>query len=326
MPRYIGPAPEWAPQELLWIGFPAIPAEWGDAFEPARGEIAAFARAVAESGQHTNLLCNSEADAAIARDLAGDAVEVRVVPLGDVWLRDTGPITTGTGSDRRAQIFRFNGWGGKYLMPGDAELGERLATNHALPVEKRDWVLEGGAVDWDGAGRLVTTEQCLLNPNRNPLMSREDVEQGLRDALGVRDILWLVEGLVADHTDGHVDNLARWVAPGRLLVPQPTGDDDPNTQIYADAHQRAAAAGVDVVTLPSPGRYEVDGEVAPASHMNFAITERLIVVPAYGTGTDDAAVARLAELFPDRRVVALPARALLAGGGSFHCCSMHLPR
>ncbi len=322
----LGPVPEWGPQELLWIGFPAIRAEWGDAFEPARGEIAAFARAVAESGQRTILLCNSEDDASVARCLTGDAVELRVVQIGDVWLRDTGPITRGSGSERRAQIFGFNGWGGKYLMPGDAELGERLAAQHDLPADLHDWVLEGGAIDWDGAGALVTTEQCLLNPNRNPDLTRDEVEARLREDLGVRDILWLGEGLIADHTDGHVDNLARWVAPGRLLLPEPTGEDDPNAAIYADARARAEAAGVAVVTLPSPGRYAIDGAVSPASHMNFAITNALVVMPAYGTGTDDAAAARLAELFPDRRVLALAAEALLAGGGSFHCCSMQLPR
>lgn len=321
------PLPEWAPHERVWIGFPALRHEWGDAFDRAREQIAGFASAIADKGrgETVHLVCASEADAAIALTLADSAVDVIVEPLGDVWLRDTAPVITGTGTARRAADFRFNGWGGKYLMPGDEDVGVRLATRFGFPCDAHDWVLEGGGIDWDGAGLCVTTEQCLLNPNRNPGLSRADIEARLHAALGFTRILWLGEGLGGDHTDGHVDNLARWIAPGLLMLPEASGADDPNVAIYEDARRRAEAFGIDIVTIPSPGRFEIDGVALPASYMNFTIGNRVIAMPAYGTPYDAAAAAVLAECFPDRRIAALPSDAILAGGGSFHCTSQQVP-
>jgi agmatine deiminase len=322
-----GPQPEWARHERTWIGFPAIRDEWGDAFDAARVQIAGFAQAIADggAGEVVHIVCNSARDAAIARDLVSDHVDVLVEPLGDVWLRDTAPIITSSGADRRAADFRFNGWGHKYLMPGDQDIGQRLAARFGFPRDPHDWVLEGGGIDWDGAGRIVTTEQCLLNPNRNPGADKSDVERWLKKALGVQDILWLGDGLHGDHTDGHVDNLARFVAPGRLLLPVASGTDDPNAATYADAHARAAAWDVEVVSIPSPGRVELDGEALPASYMNFFIGNTVVAMPAYGTPHDDAAAAVLADCFPDRRIVPLPSIAILSGGGSFHCTSQQVP-
>lgn len=322
-----GPQPEWAHHERVWIGFPAIRAEWGDAFDRAREQIAGFAAAVADggAGELVHLVCNDEADAALARLLAGPDVEVIVEPLGDVWLRDTAPVITGSGKGRRGVDFRFNGWGGKYLMPGDTDVGARLAARFGFPRDGEDWVLEGGAIDWDGAGAVVTTAQCVLNPNRNPGMTQAAFEQRLGTALGFTRFLWLGDGLLNDHTDGHVDNLARFVGANRLLLQHASGADDPNAAAYADAEARARAAGFDVVTMPSPGRVIVDGEIVPASHMNFYIGNSVIALPVYGTAYDADAVAALQACFPDRRVVALPSDAILAGGGSFHCTSQQVP-
>ncbi|MCU0729079.1 MAG: agmatine deiminase family protein [Sphingopyxis sp.] len=322
------PLPEWAPHERVWIGFPAIRDEWGDAFDDARVQIAAFARAVADDGrgETVNLVCNTADDAQIAANLAGPTVETIVEPIGDVWLRDTAPIVTGHGTTRRAADFAFNGWGGKYLMPGDSDIGARLAARRSFARDAHAMILEGGGIDWDGTGLCVTTEQCLLNPNRNPGMDRHDIERVLADALGFARILWLGDGLVNDHTDGHVDNLARWVGPGRLLLPQASGDDDPNAAIYADALHRAQTfGGIDIDTIPSPGRVVAGGEAIPASYMNFYIGNSVVVMPAYGVTHDDDAAERLAELFPTRRIVALPSNAILAGGGSFHCTSQQVP-
>lgn len=332
VPTYAGPVPEWAPHERLWIGFPAIRAEWGDAFDGARAQIAAFAAAIADDGrgETVHLVCNGDGDAAIARQLADDAggasVDVLVEPLGDVWLRDTAPIITGTGAARRAADFAFNGWGGKYLMPGDANIGARLANRFAFPRDRQAMILEGGGIDWDGAGLCVTTEQCLLNPNRNPAMGRAEIEAVLHDALGFTRILWLGDGLLGDHTDGHVDNLARFVAEGVLLLPRASGAEDPNAAIYADAMRRAEAFGIDIVTIPSPGRVEVAGEAVPASYMNFLIGNTTIAMPAYGMAHDNEAAQILADCFPDRRIVPLASDHILAGGGSFHCTSQQVPR
>lgn len=319
--------PEWAPHERVWIGFPALREEWGDAFDAARTEIADFARAVAAdgAGEVVHVIAANPADARIAAELAGPHVDVQVEPLGDVWLRDTGPIITGAGAARRAADFRFNFWGGKYFMPGDEDIGARLAARFGFPVDAHNLVLEGGAIDWDGAGRVVTTEQCLLNPNRNPGASRADVERWLRRALSVQQILWLGDGLHGDHTDGHIDNLARFVGPARLLLPVASGADDPNSAVYADARHRAAGWEVEIVPIPSPGRVIIDGETVPASYMNFYIGNRVVAMPAYGTAWDAAAASVLAGCFPDRRIVPLPSKAILSGGGSFHCTSQQVP-
>ncbi len=317
--------PEWHPQQWLWVGFPHDPVEWPGFLGRAQEQIAQFASAVADSGQPVRLVVRDEANAARARALCSAAVTLEVRRYGDVWLRDTGPLVVQDGVRQVARRFGFNGWGGKYLMDGDQEIGAELATSAGLPVEGCDWVLEGGALDGDGTGLVATTEQCLLNPNRNPALSRGEIEARLGLDLGYDRVLWLGDGLINDHTDGHVDNLARFVAPGVLALPRATGADDPNAAIYADAKARAEAFGVEVREVPSPGRVETDGRIEPASYMNFCITSRLVVVPTYGTAHDADGVAAIAELFPDRDVVGILADAVLAGGGSFHCASQQMP-
>jgi len=318
--------PEWHPQDWLWIGFPHEAEEWPGFLGRAQEQIAAFASAVADSGQEVRLIVRDAANAARARALCSAAVTLESRAYGDIWLRDTGPLVLLDGSgNRRAQRFGFNGWGGKYLMPGDESIGAELAASAALPLATADWVLEGGALDVDGSGLVVTTEQCLLNPNRNPQLSRADIEARLAADLGLSRVLWLGDGLINDHTDGHVDNLARFVAPGVLALPRATGANDPNAAIYADAKARAEASGVTVREVPSPGRIEREGRIEPASYMNFAITSKLVAVPIYGSPHDADGVAAIAALFPEREVVGIMADAVLAGGGSFHCASQQMP-
>ena len=318
--------PEWAPQDWLWIGFPHDPVEWPDVLPRAQEQIAAFASAVAESGQEVRLLVRDEANEARARALVGGKVVLERRVYGDVWLRDTGPlVVTDAVGTRVGRRFGFNGWGEKYLMDGDQTIGAELAHDAGLGVTVADWILEGGALDGDGTGLVATTEQCLLNPNRNPQLSRGEIEQRLARDLGFDRVLWLRDGLINDHTDGHVDNLARFVAPNVLALPVATGADDPNAAIYADARARAQAFGVTVRDVPSPGRIETDGRVEPASYMNFTVTSRLVVVPTFGSPHDADGVAAIAALFPDRDTVGLPGDAVLAGGGGFHCSSQQMP-
>ena len=317
--------PEWAPQDWLWIGFPHAAEEWPGYLERAQEQMAAFANAVAQSGQEVRLLVRDEANAARARELVSSAVTLEQRVFGDIWLRDTGPLVVSDGKARTAMRFGFNGWGGKYEMPGDETIGAEIAKDAGLAVEQCDWVLEGGAIDGDGTGLVATTEQCLLNPNRNSHLTREEIEMRLMRDLGYSRILWLGEGLINDHTDGHVDNLARFVGPNRIAVPVATGADDPNADIYADCRARAHAAGVEVADIPSPGRMERDGRVEPASYANFAITSHLVVVPTFGSPHDADGVAAIAALFPDRDTVGLPGDAVLAGGGGFHCASQQMP-
>ena len=318
--------PEWAEQELLWIGFPHDVAEWIDGATIARAqeEIAAFANAVAESGQAVRLVVRDAANEMRARDLVGGAVALHRHEYGDIWLRDTGPLVVAGDGTRVARRFGFNGWGGKFEMAGDRTVGAALAGEAGLPVETCDWVLEGGAIDGDGTGLVVTTAQCLLNPNRNPQLSQEEIERKLAENLGFDRVLWLGDGLLGDHTDGHVDNLARFVAPGELVIPDP-GEGDPNAAVYADARARAEAFGLTVHRVPSPGLVSDGDQAEPASYMNFVVTNALVVVPTYGVPQDDAAVDAIGALFPHRTAIGLPADAVLAGGGSFHCASQQLP-
>ena len=320
------PKAEWAPHQAVWIGFPSDAELWLADLKPAQEEVAAFARAIhAEgNGEQVWLVASHEDAAAVARKLAPFATVI-VEPFGDIWLRDTGPIILGSGGERRAQGFRFNGWGRKYELPGDDTVGARIAGHSGFSYRQADWVLEGGAIDHDGSGVVVTTEQCLLNPNRNPAMSRDQVEQALGKDVGFERVVWLGQGLANDHTDGHVDNLARFVGPGQIAIPEPAAD-DPNKDVYRDAAERLRSAGLDVVTLPSPGKIEnEDGDIVPASYMNFYIGNAAVVVPQYGAANDRAAVEAVQALFPDRVAIGLRADHILTGGGSFHCISQQVP-
>ena len=318
------PKPEWAAHKAVWIGFPSHPELWELDLEPARDEVTKFAEAVhgEGKGEQVLLVAADEEAAVAARQRAGDFARVMVQPFGDVWLRDTGPIIRGDGA---AADFRFNGWGGKYDLPGDDDVGVRLAQARGKRIERFHWVLEGGAIDGDGTGLVVTTEQCLLNRNRNGAMGKSELEELLLRDLGYDEVLWLGDGLLNDHTDGHVDNLARFVGPRTLAIPE-ASDNDPNWQVYQRAAQRAAShEAIEIVRLPSPGRVLRDEEIVPASYMNFYIGNACVVVPLYGTENDQPAVEAIAALFPNRKTVGIRADHILTGGGSFHCISQQIP-
>ena len=317
---------EWAKHDWVWIGFPSHADLWLDDLEPAREEVVAFALAVHAdgTGEEVRLVAADAAAAQAARQLAPPGIGVIEQAFGDIWLRDTGPLILRDEARRSAASFRFNGWGGKYQLEGDDSIGLRLAETGTFAAHRHDWILEGGAIEVDGTGLLVTTEQCLLNTNRNSELGKQQVEERLRANLGIAHILWLGNGLLHDHTDGHVDNLARFVGEGRLAIPEPT-EDDPNAAVYQDARARAEAFGLVVATVPSPGRVIRDGEIVPASYMNFYIGNAAVVVPIYGAANDEAAVATIGSLFPDRAVVGLRADHILTGGGSFHCISQQVP-
>jgi agmatine deiminase len=319
---------EWAAHDAVWIGFPHMADEWSGHIDAARLDIAAFANAVHDEGrgEEVRVVVNDAEQAALAASMVQDGVKVIVHPIGDIWLRDTGPIISGTGAARRAQNFQFNWWGNKFVMPGDQEIGGVLAETTGFPIDEQPIVLEGGGIDVDGTGLCVTTEECLLNVNRNPSLTREDIEANLKASLGIERMLWLGDGLVGDHTDGHVDNLARFVGENLLALPVAAGEDDPNAHIYADARARTLAfGGIDIFDLPSPGRVEIDGELVAASYMNFYIGNSVIVVPTYDVPNDQPAMDALAKAFPTRRIVGVPALGIIAGGGSFHCSSQQLP-
>jgi len=316
------PPAEWAPQRALFTAFPSHADLWQQDLAPARLEVAAMVRQLAKSVPVQLLADGAEAVAA-ARSAVGVAADIHDIPFGDIWLRDTGPIFT---APDRAVRFRFNGWGGKYDLPRDDTVGAEIARLANAEVAQVEAILEGGAIEMDGGGLLLTTEQCLLNANRNPGWTRKDAEQLLRHALGIRRVVWLGDGLLNDHTDGHIDNLARFVAPGAVAVPESWTADDPNREVFEDAAARVRAAGLVPVFVPSVGRHEVDGEIIPASHMNWIVANGQVVVPLYGGPSDERALSAIRRLFPRHLVTGLPANHILTGGGSFHCITQQVPK
>jgi len=326
---------EWSPHRAIWLGFPSHEELWEDNLAPAQAEAAALARALAgPGGERVRVMVCGGAAAEAAQSLIGPAKHVELVrgDFGDIWLRDTGPIFSGEGEGFRASGFRFNGWGGKYILEGDDTVADQIAAAAGAPLAMNDFVLEGGALDHDGFGAVLTTRQCLLNPNRNPGWTEEAAEAALAEALGVTQVLWLGDGLANDHTDGHVDNLARFVAPGVVACPIAFGRDDPNADVYdATARQLASLCGprgspLQVARVASPGRVVgEDGEIAPASHMNFIIANSAVIAPIYEETSGGFALDALRSLFPERAVIGLSSRALLTGGGSFHCITQQEP-
>ncbi|MBA3999761.1 agmatine deiminase family protein [Brevundimonas sp.] len=325
---------EWSPHRAMWVGWPSHGELWEENLEPAQAEVEALVRALAGPGREQVRLLVGKAEALDdARARFADVANVEVVDgrFGDIWLRDTGPIFDANGV---AHAFEFNGWGGKYELEHDDTVALQIAAHARAALTPHAFILEGGAVDHDGAGTILTTRQCVLNSNRNADWENEaDAEAALSTSLGAGRVVWLNDGLFNDHTDGHVDNLARFVAPGVVACPVAWGRKDPN----ADAYDHAAAilAGeVDnlgnklrVLRIPSPGLVvDEDEKVIPASHMNFLIANGAVIVPTYGDETAARlACEALATVITDRQIIPLPSLAILSGGGSFHCITQQEP-
>ncbi len=319
--------PEWVPQAAVWVGWPRLPEEWGEDLDGARQEIAAFVRALAHLVPVRIAAGDSDA-ARLARAVCGSGVDVVEIPTGDIWLRDTGPLfghlADGTPT---AAAFAFNGWGGKYDMPGDRETAPALAAREGWPCRGHAPVLEGGALEVDGTGTALTTRSCLLNPNRNG-WDEAAAEAVLRDTLGLTRVVWIEDGLAGDHTDGHIDNVARFIAPGHVVCQAPSAPDDPHARRLDEIARQLAAAGLEVSRIPSPGPVRnAKGVPLPASHMNFLITEGAVLVPVFDEQLGAAACEALAALMPDRHIVPLAATHILrGGGGAFHCMTRDVPR
>lgn len=326
--------PEWAPQKAIWTAWPADPEEWNGDLAAPRRDVTAMIRALAPTNMVRLLVSGVEAEES-AQAAIGDDAAIVPANYGDIWLRDTGPIFARGPEELVALRFKTNGWGGKFDLEGDDLVGDDIARLACVPIERFDFVLEGGAIDHDGEGTILTTRQTLLNDNRNG-WRKADAEDALRDALGAETIIWIDEGLAGDHTDGHVDNIARFVGPARVVCQSPAGGDDPNASVLEAIAARLEAATdaqgrkLEVIRVPSPGRVlNAHGEIAPASHMNFVIANGVVIVPVYGTPTEGAALDALKAVFPKRTVVGLPAFGILgagkAGGGAFHCITREEP-
>jgi agmatine deiminase len=344
---------EFEPHRGCWMLWPERPDNWRADAKPAQAAFAAVAEAIALAEPVT--VGASDAEFERARAQLSPAVRVVELSSDDAWMRDVGPtLVVGGDGERRGVDWRFNAWGGRHgglYSPWDRD--ERVAAK-VLEVEgagryRAPLVLEGGAVHVDGEGTVLTTEECLLNPNRNPDLSREQIERHLLDYLGAEEVLWLGRGVFADETDGHVDNLACFARPGVVLLTWSGDESDPQHEVSLDARRRLEAAvdargrALEVLLLPSPGPLtssaeEVagvemmtgtqprrSGDRLAGSYVNFYLANGRVVMPLLDERHDEEAARILSATFPERDVVGVPAREILLGGGNIHCITQQVP-
>lgn len=325
---------EWEPQASVWLSWPRNPATWPGHFDPVPAEFAQFVRVIAEY-ELVNILAGGREVMEQARSLVGDLKNVVLhdVPTNDSWCRDHGPTFLSRGEQAALVDWEYNAWGGKY-PPFD--LDNQVPRLIAEITGRRRFVpgiiLEGGAIDGNGEGAILTTESCLLNPNRNPPLSREQVGQYLRDYLSAKQVLWLRGGEIAgDDTDGHIDQIARFVGPSTVVV---STCDDPSDDNYGPTQQNLIelqnlrlndGRALEIIPLPLPRPLFCDGQRLPAGYCNFLIINGAVIVPQFGDPADDAAIHTLQPLFPGRDIRGCPSLNLIWGLGSFHCLSQQEP-
>lgn len=329
---------EWHPQSAVLLTWPRPDGDFAALFGAVDRNFIRLARAIAA---HTPLLIVAPPEdaqlGARLRHAGVDPARYTLVPApsDDVWARDHGPITVFRDGRALHRDFRFNGWGGKFAAARDDRITAALETAGALPGARTpvDFELEGGAIDSDGNGTLLTTARCLLAPERNGTVTRAQVEAVLRDTLGAARVLWLEHGgLEGDDTDGHIDTLARFCAPDTIAFQSCENRDDPHyaplqaMQRELEALRRADGAPYRLVPLPLPAAvHDADGRRLPAGYANFLISNGAVLMPTYGDAADAVALERLAAAFPRHRVTGVDCRALIHQYGSLHCVTMQLP-
>jgi agmatine deiminase len=321
--RYPG---EWEPHERTIMGWPCRTSLWGPTLERAYADYAEVANAIADF-EDVTMIAASAHDAQVARSACASRVAIVELPIDDSWLRDSGPIyVVDDKGGRLAVHFGFNAWGEKFPpWDKDAEIGRLIAHELGDEVRQAPLVLEGGSVISDGAGTIVTTEQCLLAPNRNPSLSRGAIEELLADYLGAERLVWLGQGLVEDRdTDGHIDMIAAFVPGGRALV-QTVTDENPNHARCEENLERFADAGIETIGIPFLPYAEVAGERVAVGYLNFYVCNGAVIVPVTGIDFDDEALAIIADAFPGRSVVPVPGATIAYGGGGPHCITQQVP-
>jgi agmatine deiminase len=322
---------EWEPHEACLMAWPTRRELWAGMLDVAEREYAGVANAIA-AFEPVRMVVLPET-AGRARRLLSAEIELVELPLDDSWLRDSGPIfVRGSAGQRAAVDFRFNSWGERFApWDRDAALGERLLDRLGVERIASEMVLEGGSITVDGEGTLITTEQCLLNPNRNPLMGREEIEAELRRTLGAETVIWLPFGHAEDaHTDGHVDGVCTLVAPGVVVV---QSCEDPAHPDYArmranravlDSARDHAGRPLRVIEIPFYPYGDLGGHRTSVSYVNFYVANGAAIVPVAETAIDRLALEILAEAMPGREVVGVPARCIAFGGGGVHCITQQM--
>ncbi len=325
--------PEFGPHRGTLMAWPTRVDLWGRHLDAAKGDYAGVARAVA-AFEPVTMVC-PPGHAAEVRNQCGAGVEPLELPIDDSWMRDNGPIFVTTARGDVAMVhFRFNSWGEKYLpYDKDARLPELLAGALGVRRYEAPMVLEGGSFFVDGDGTLLTTEQCLLQPNRNPDLSRDQIEDHLRDFLGVESFVWLPTGMAGDRdTDGHIDGVAQIVRPGTVMLLRPKDPADPDTPLGEANAERLAASrdargrAIEVREVPVTGSVEVEGYGSVAiPYLNFYLVNGGVILPTGGLPQDEEAAALIGSAFPDREVVGVPGAILSFGGGGPHCITQQIP-
>jgi agmatine deiminase len=322
---------EWAPHEHCWMAWPCRPEVWNGREREAKAAYAAVARAIAGC-ENLTMLARPE-DVAEARAACGAGIEVLAMPLDDSWLRDSGPtFLVDAAGEVAGADWRFNAWGGKFPpWDKDAEVAGKVLAQLGMRAFAAPFVLEGGSIHVDGAGTVITTEQCLLNPNRNPGLGRAEIEANLREWLGISRIIWLGEGLENDHTDGHVDDITCFVRPGVVLTATCADPADTNHRVLEDNLRRLRAArdaqgrALEIIELPLPARRDTAAGRLVSTYLNFYIANGAIIAPSFDDPMDDEAAAILARAFPERRILQVPASDIVEGGGGIHCITQQQP-
>jgi agmatine deiminase len=324
---------EWHPHDRCWMAWPCREELWGERLEAAREAYAEVARAIA-AFEPVTMIANPDSIAEVSLH-CGPGIACLPMAHDDSWIRDNGPSFAIDGRGAIAGVdWRFNAWGGKYQKyDRDAAVAEAVLEHLDVAREAAPLVLEGGSIHVDGEGTLLTTEECLLNPNRNPDLGRDEIEALLGAYLGVRQVIWLGQGLEQDETDGHVDNLACFVRPGVVLALTSDDPDDGNYAALSDNLDRLRAARdakgreLEVIEVAQPARGEDDGGLRLGmSYVNFYIANGGVVMPSFEDGKDGAARDTIAACFPDREVRQVPALDIVHGGGGIHCITQQQPK
>ncbi len=323
---------EFEPHAATWMAWPSRPEIWGDDFATVKDDYGRLARTIARF--EPLMMAASPAATAEVRRICGDSVRIVEIPIDDSWARDSGPtFLIDARGGLLATAWTFNAWGGKYHpYDQDALFARRVAAHVQVPVETSSMVLEGGGIFCDGEGTLVTTETCLLNTNRNPNMSKVEVEAELRRMLGVHTIIWLPGDPTELETNGHIDGLMAFTAPGKALIEEITDTSDERYEILRE-NRRALELAVDAKgrRLELMSIEEADPSIAVGnrycrSYVNFYTVNGAVIAPAYGIAADARVDATLRRAFPGRRVVMLPIGAIATGGGGFHCITQQQPK
>jgi agmatine deiminase len=305
---------------------------WKTRLRDAQKAYADVAKAIARF--EPLIMVANEKDEAEVRAACGLQVEIVFLPIDDSWLRDSGPTFVMNDAEEVAGIdWGFNAWGGKFPpWDRDAAFAGKVLERLGMRRFQAPFILEGGSIHVDGEGTVLTTEQCLLNPNRNPTLNKAQVEANLKDWLGVETVIWLGQGLENDHTDGHIDDIACFVRPGVVMAAVCDDPSDPNFVTLGDNLRRLKAArdakgrALQIIEMPLPGRREVKGVGRLAStYINFYIANGGIVAPSFDDVRDSVAKRILSQAFPDRDVVMVPGLTIVEGGGCIHCITQQEP-